>query len=155
MLSAVEPLARAQEFLRVDRPAAHPRLVVQVRAGGAPGRADLADDLPGPDRLADAHVDRGEVAVAGGQAVAMVDVDHPAIAAAPARRRHLAVGGGAHRIAGLAVQIEPGMHGGRAGERVHAHAEPGRRIDVAVDRLAHGNAADGSVPGARSVRARS
>ena len=94
---AVELLSRAQEFLRVDRLAAHPRLVVQVRSGRAPGRTDLADDLPGPDRLADAHVDRREVTVAGGQAVAVVDVDHPAVAAAPARGRHLAVGGGAHR----------------------------------------------------------
>jgi hypothetical protein len=74
----------------------------------------------------------------------MVDVDHPAIAAAPARRRHFAVGGGTHGVASLAVQIEPGMHGRRTRERVHAHAETGRRLDVAVDRLAHGNAADGT-----------
>jgi len=34
---APEPDARAQEFLRVDRVAVDARLVVQVRAGGAPG----------------------------------------------------------------------------------------------------------------------
>jgi len=32
------------------------RLVVQMRAGGAAGRADLADDLPDAHGLADFHV---------------------------------------------------------------------------------------------------
>ena len=65
---------------------------------------------PVRDGLADANVDRGEVAVAGGHAVAMIDVDHAAVAAAPACRRDLAVRGGAHGIAGLAVEIETGVH---------------------------------------------
>src|SRR5262249_20369540 len=121
---------------------AHPGLVVQMRAGRASGRADPADDLAGLDRLADTHVDRRQMAVARRQSVAMVDIDRPAVAAAPARRRHRAVGGGAPGVADLPVPAEPGMHGGRAGERVRAHAEARCGIDVAVDRLAHGNAAE-------------
>src|SRR5262245_6276179 len=112
----VEPLSGAQEFLRVDRFFANARLVVEMRAGRAASGADLADDLSSLDRLADAHLDRGEVAVAGGEAVAVVDIDDAAVAAAPSRGGDGAVGGGAHRIAGLAMQVEPGMHGRRAGE---------------------------------------
>src|SRR5262249_4352903 len=135
------PLPRAQEFLRVDRLAAQPRFVVQVRSGRASGRADLADDLPGPDGLADVNVDRRQVAVACRQSVAVIDVDHAAVAAAPARGGHRAVSGGVHHIAGLAVKIEPSMHGRPAQERVDADAESRLQIELAVDRLAHGNGA--------------
>ena len=44
-----EPQAGAQEFLRIDRVAVDARLVVQMRAGRAAGRADPADDLADPD----------------------------------------------------------------------------------------------------------
>src|SRR5215470_126166 len=134
-------LPRAQEFLRVDRLAAQPRFVVQVRSGRASGRTDLADDLPGPDGLADVNVDRRQMTVAGRQSVAVINVDHAAAAAAPARGGHRAVGGGAHRIAGLAVKIEPSMHGRPAQERVDADAEARLQIELALDRLAHGNGA--------------
>src|SRR5215475_11918846 len=139
--AAGEPLPRAQEFLRVDRLAFEPRFVVQVRSGRAPGRADVADDLSGLDGLADANGDRRQVTVAGRQSVAVIDVDRAAIAATPARGGHRAVGGGAHRIAGLAVEIEPGMHGRRTQKRVHTDAEARMQLELAVDRLAHGNGA--------------
>ena len=76
--------ARAQEFLRIDRLAVDARLVMQMRAGRAAGRADLADGLADPHRLADLDVDLRQVAVAGGEAVAVVDLDHLAVAAFPA-----------------------------------------------------------------------
>src|SRR5262249_23928562 len=126
----------------VDRLAFEPRFVVQVRSRRAPGRTDLADDLPGLDRLADANGDRRQVAVAGRQSVAVIDVDHAAVAAAPARGGHGAVGGGVHRIAGLAMEIEPGVQGRRAQEWSDADAEAGLQIELAVDRLAHGNGAE-------------
>src|SRR5262249_12680359 len=63
-------------------------------------------------------------------------------AAAAAGGGHRAVGGGAHRVAGLAMEIEPGMHGRPAQERVEADAEARLQIELAVDRLAHGNAAE-------------
>src|SRR5262245_50331608 len=140
--AAGEPLPRAQEFLRVDRLAFEPRFVVQMRSRRAPGRTDLADDLSGLDGLADANVDRRQVTVAARQSVAVIDVDRAAIAAAPAGGGHRAVGSGAHRVAGLAMEIEPGMHGRLAQEWVDADAEARLQIDLAVDRLAHGNAAE-------------
>ena len=56
-LKAAKPDARAQEFLRIDRLAVDARLVVQMRAGGAAGRADLAERLPDAHLLADFDVD--------------------------------------------------------------------------------------------------
>src|SRR5690242_12099130 len=97
-----------------------------MRAGRAASRADLADHLTDLDDVADLHVDLREMAVARGQPVAMVDLDHAAIAAAPARRDHLAVGGGADGIAGLSAEIEAGVHRGPAEEGIGAHAEAGR-----------------------------
>src|SRR5215475_5038364 len=140
--AAVEPLPRAQEFLRVGRLAFEPRFVVQVRSRRAPGRTDLAYDLSGLDGLADANGDRRQVTVAGRQSVAVIDVDHAAVAAAPARGSHRAVGGGVHRIPGLAMDIEAGMHGRPAQEWVDADAEARLQIELAVDRLAHGNGAE-------------
>src|SRR5262249_50939427 len=40
------------------------------------------------------------------------------------------------------MEIEPGMQGRRAQEWIHAHAEARLQIELAVDRLAHGNGAE-------------
>src|SRR5262245_5601826 len=109
---------------------------MQMRAGWAAGRADLADDLAGLLGIADLAVHAGKVAVAGREAVAVVDVDHLAVAALPAGDGHGTVGGGAHRIAGLPGHVEPGVHRGRAQERIDAHAEARGGVDVARHRLA-------------------
>src|SRR5262245_13449011 len=121
--SIAELRARAQEALRIDRFAVDPRLVVQMRSGGAAGRADLADDLAGLDRMADLGVDAGEVAVARRDAVAVVDLDHLAVAALPAGECHRAVRGCAHRVAGLAAHVEAGVHRRRFQEWINPHAE--------------------------------
>src|SRR5436190_21650770 len=110
-----------------------------VRAGGAAGRADLADHLADLDDVADLDVDRGEMAVAGGEAVAMVDLDHAAITALPAGRGHLAVGGGADGIARGGAEIKPGVHRGPSQEGIAAHAETGGELDFADDGLAIGH----------------
>ncbi len=72
-----------------------------------PNRADHLADL---DVFADLDADLGEMAVAGRQPVAVIDLDHAAIAAGPARRHHLAVGGDAHRIALSGAEVEAGVH---------------------------------------------
>ena len=68
--------------------------------------------------LADLHLDLRHVAVARREAVAVVDLDHLAVAAAPARGLDGAVGGGAHRVAGAAAEIEAGVHRRPAEERI-------------------------------------
>src|SRR5215470_519963 len=94
-------------------------------AGRASGRTDLADHLTDPDDVAVLDVDLGEMAIACRQAVAVVDLDHAAITAAPARRDHLAIRGCAHGIACLRAEIEAGVHGRTAEERIRSHAEAG------------------------------
>src|SRR5258708_37046600 len=70
-----------------------------------------------------------------------MDVARGAIAAAPARGGHRAVGSGAHCVPGLTVEVEPGMHGRPAQERVDADAEARLQIELAVARLGYGDAA--------------
>ena len=82
-------------------------------------------------------VDLRQMAVAGGKPVAVVDLDHVAVAAFAAGDGHLAGGGGVHRLADVAAQVDAGMHGGAAEERIHAHAEGRTHVDFAGDRLAH------------------
>src|SRR6266852_6072486 len=130
------PDARAQEFLRVDRVAVDARLVVQVRSGRAAGRAEPADNLADLDVLADGDVDLGEMAVACRQTVAVIDLDQLAVAAVPTRRGDGAGRGGADRIAGIAAEVEAGMHRRAAEERIDAHAEARCGVDLADHRFA-------------------
>src|SRR5215204_2029981 len=77
----------AQEAPRVDGHAVDPGLVMEMSAGRAAGRADAADERAGRNLLAGHDPDRGEVGVAGREAVAVVDLDHAAVAAGIFGRR--------------------------------------------------------------------
>src|ERR1700712_429113 len=83
-LARAEPHAGTQELLRIDRIAVDPGFIMQMRAGGAAGRTDRADHLSDLDDIADLDVDFRQMAVAGREPVAVVDLDHPAVAAGPA-----------------------------------------------------------------------
>src|SRR5262249_46839542 len=106
----------------------------------ATGRAHASDYLAGAHALAFLDVDRGKVAVAGREPVAMVDLDHLAVAAAPPRLDDGAGGRGADRLAGLAAEVEAGVHRRNMQERIDAHAEARRGVDVAGHGLAHRHA---------------
>jgi hypothetical protein len=56
---------------------------MEVRAGGAPGRSDTAEHGPSIHCLPILHGNAGEMPLARGDAVAVVDLDHPAVAACP------------------------------------------------------------------------
>ncbi len=126
-----------REFLRIDRLAVDAGLVVQMRAGRTPGRTDPADDFADAHGLAYFHVDLGEMAVAGGQAIAVIDLNHVAIAAFAAGDAHSAGGGSVHRFSGFAAQVDAGVNGGPAQERVQTHAERRTHVDLTGHRLAH------------------
>src|SRR5579864_7535214 len=110
---------------------------MQMRAGRAPGRTHAADDLADADLVADVDVDLRKVAVAGREAFPVIDLDHLAVAAAPAGRRDGAGRRGVDRIADLAAEIEPGMHRRHMQKRIDAHPEGRAEIDIAGDRFAH------------------
>src|ERR1051325_7693225 len=115
---------------------------MQMWSGRASGRSNAADDLADLDLLADLNLDLRQVAVARRKSVAVVDLDHLAVAAAPAGGFHGAVGGGAHRVAGAAAEVETGVHRRPAEERIGPHAEAGRQVDLAEDRLSHRHSAE-------------
>src|SRR6185437_4249505 len=115
-----QPHAGTQKFLRIDGFAVDPGFVVEVRSGRASGRSDRSDHLADPDGIADLDVDLGKMAVAGGQAVAVIDLHHSSIAAGPAGGNDFSVGGGAHGIAGCRAKVETGVHGRTAKEGIAA-----------------------------------
>ena len=61
--------------------------------------------------------------VAAGKAVAVVDFDHPTIAAAPAGFDDRAGGGCVDRISAVAAKINAGVHGRASDEGIGAHPE--------------------------------
>src|SRR5580658_4933679 len=110
LLSVTEQLrARFEEFLRIDRFAVDARLVMQMRAGRAAGRADQPDDLADANLVADMDVDLRQMAVAGRQPVAMIDLHHIAVAAVPSGDGDAPDGRGMDRFAGLAADVHAGM----------------------------------------------
>src|ERR1700681_4775443 len=118
---------------------------MQMRAGRPPGRSDRADHLSDSDLIADLDADLRQMAVAGRQAVAVVDFDHAAIAASPSRRNHLSVRGRPHRVAYGGAEIETGVHGRAAEERIAADSESAGEFDFADDRLAIRHQRQGAV----------
>src|SRR5262245_3590258 len=94
-------LRRLEELGRVLRAATVAHLEVQVRAGGAAGRADLGDLAAALQDVALADEQLRSVRVAGDQVVAVVDVDRIAVLRVEAGEDDYASGGGVDRRAGI------------------------------------------------------
>ena len=77
----------AQEFVRIHRRVVDAHFVVQVRSGAASAESDVADDLSPTHRLPVGNRESGQVTIAGGNAVAVVDLDHAAVTVVEVRRR--------------------------------------------------------------------
>src|SRR5690242_13306465 len=107
-----------------------------MRPGRTAGRTELADDGARAHRVADRDVDLRQMAVAGRQAVAVIDLHHLAVTAACTGDRHYAGGGGANGIAGIAAEIDPGMHRRFMDKRIGANPKWRTLVDVADDRFA-------------------
>lgn len=76
-----EGLPGAQEALGIDRLPIDPHFVMQMRACGAAGIADMADNRAGSDAFSYRDVDAGEMRVTRCQTVAVIDLDKIAVAA--------------------------------------------------------------------------
>src|SRR5436189_211327 len=134
VLQGDEGVARLEEGHGIDRAAVDPDLVVQVAAGRAAGRAHQADQIAAVDALAGQGDPLREVAVAGLDALAVVDLDQIAVAAiVPFGASDDAVCGRVDRGAHRAGEIDPGVHRGWTAGLSERGAEAG---SIAASRLA-------------------
>ena len=107
---------------------------MEVRAGRAAGRADVADDVAALHRLARLDVEPAQVAVARRQPEVVPDDDQVAVVAGVRGRLDRAVGGRVDRLALLGRDVEPLMEAGLAGERIRTAAEACRSASRAPAR---------------------
>src|SRR4029079_17726534 len=113
---------------------------MEVVAGRAAGRAHSADLLPAGDVLPFADQDGRHVAVAGGDAPAMVDFNEIAVTAVvPAGAEYRTVRGGVDRRAIGAGKVDARVHRGTCAERIRADAEATGEFDAGLDRLVRRN----------------
>ena len=117
-------------------------LEVQVRPGRSSARADHGDAIAGNDDLAGSHQQLRGVRVARRQAVAVIDLDHPAEVALEAGEGDDAAGRREDRRAGARREVEAGVEGVRVRERIDAVAERRRQLG-ARDRQARRQAHQG------------
>ena len=111
--------------------AVDPEFVVQVRAGGHAGAADVADDRALRDALALADIaEARHVAVEGGVAAAVVQDHRAAVAAVPADQLHAGIAGRLDGRAGGRGVVHALVHAGRAQHRMPATAEARRQTGV-------------------------
>src|SRR5690606_13973988 len=89
---------------------------------GAAGLGDLAAHA---HQVADLHGVARVVRVAGHVAVAVVDLDHVAVARTRAGEADHAIGHRQHRVAGTGVEVDALVPGGAATEGIGAAAEAG------------------------------
>src|SRR5690606_13849888 len=113
VLQGIDDLAVLQDFK------------VHVRAGRAPAGAHVGDDLALLHHVAHAHQVLLVVRVTRDEAVAMVDLDHVAVAVTRPGIGHHAGGHGNHLRAFGAGEVEAVMAGALAGEGIIADAEIG------------------------------
>src|SRR6185295_725075 len=98
-------------------------LVVEVRAGGAAGGTDVAEDVAALDALSGTDREVRQVAVACRVAVAVRDIDDVAVAVGPFGLDHDSVGGGADGLADRGGDVDRVVLAGLTGERIGTAAE--------------------------------
>src|SRR5690606_26639249 len=130
----------AEELARIEHAAVPPDFEMHVGTGGTPGRARPGDLLAAAHQVADLHFQPRVVRVAGDVAVAVVDLDHLAVARAPAREADHAVGDCQDRIAGAGMEIDALVEAAAAAERIGPAAVAGGDVGI-EDRHARGRRA--------------
>src|SRR6218665_1214308 len=115
---------------RVDGFAGYADFVMKMRAGGAAGRTDEADDVALADVLAGCDVQARHMAVTGLNVATMFQRDVETIAAEPFGLADDAVGRGVDRRADRAGQIDALGGAATADDRVITHAEFAAEADT-------------------------
>src|SRR5260221_12390045 len=96
---------------------------MQVRAGRSARAAGVTHDRALGDDLPEGDVEAAEMPVAGRDAVAVVDLDHVAVAAGVGGRDYGAAGRGARGGAHGRAEIDAGVHGRAPADGGHARPE--------------------------------
>ena len=122
----------AEVFVGIDRSVVDANFVVEVRSGGASAEANVADGVAAMNLLAGCDRETGKVAVAGGDAVAMIHHDELAVSAEEVRESDYAIGGRDDRVAVGAADIHAAVKRALAVERIDALPKAGG--DLAIDR---------------------
>src|SRR5262249_51540972 len=112
---------------RVHLRAAADDLVMQMRAGGAAGRADITDDLALTHARAGAHRgdDAAHMRIGRSELGVVADADVIAVGAVPAGLLDHAIARSLDRRAGGRTEIDAFVHGAIAQDRMIARAEAG------------------------------
>src|SRR5437016_3796979 len=121
---------QADEFFGVLGFVVDPDLIVHVGAGAAAGAAEKADLLMLGDPLPDRDDVAVKMGVKGGDAVSVIDLDHLAVVAVIPGVGHGPRRGGVNRRHVGRRQIDPGMKGRAAIERIAARAEPALELII-------------------------
>ena len=105
--------------------------VVEMGAGGASALANVADGVAAVDVLSGGDGEAGQVAVAGGDAVAVIEHDGASVAAEEVGEGDGTVGRRDHGRAYVGGDIDAGVEGAFSVKRIDALAE--RAGDLAFD----------------------
>ncbi|PAV93290.1 hypothetical protein WR25_26979 [Diploscapter pachys] len=123
VLRGEQVIGGGQERHRVHRMAVDTDFIMQVRAGRTAGRPHQCDQLAARHARAIGDEDLRQMAIAGRDALAVVDLDQIAVTALAAGVIDDAVGGGIDRRADRTGDVDARMHRRGAAERVGADAE--------------------------------
>src|SRR5579863_9674861 len=114
---------QAEIFVGIDWGVVDADFVVEMGAGAASAIADVSDGVAAVDLLACSDREIGQVAVAGGDAVAVIENNGAAVAAHEVGEFDDAVGGRDHRLAHGSGNIHAGVECTFAVEGINALAE--------------------------------
>src|SRR5580658_10337407 len=122
----------AEILVGIDRGVVDADFVMKVGTSGASTGANVADRVATMNLLSGCDCEAGKVAVACGDAVAMIYHDRLAVSAQEVREGDHAIGGRDHRLAVGAANIHATVKCAFSVERVNALSEAGR--DLAFNR---------------------
>src|SRR4051812_35098234 len=113
----------AQVLIRIDGRVVDADLIVEVGAGAASAKSDVADSFAFVDALSGGDIEARKMSVAGGDAVAVIDLDEVSVAAHVTGIDDDAISRRNDRIAVGARNIDAGVECAFTAEWVRAFAE--------------------------------
>src|SRR3990172_7054077 len=132
-LAAWLPYRRLQEAPRVLCDALVAPFEMQVRTGGAAGRADCGDLAAAAHDLSDFDEQLGGMGIAGDEVVAMVDLDHLAVLTVIFGEHHHAAGCRKYGCPHIGDEIDTLVQGMLPGDGINAPPEA-RSVPARIDR---------------------